>query len=151
MGLFCWTFWYIDSLLQNGKENFKTAYMELLSSSLGLSELVRRVLFLLWSNYFDLSLWVLTLVYNGYFDTTPPHTTPVMTKDDKSPKYSKTNSTMCAFLISAYTPPVIIIKLRKVSWVNGLCFQMHCGEYGLRKALKISYAYRCVPHFCVPI
>ena len=32
---------------------------------------------------------------------------------------------------------------------NGLSFQMLCGEYGLRKALKISYAYRCVQGFCV--
>ena len=32
---------------------------------------------------------------------------------------------------------------------NGLSFQMLCGEYGLRKALKISYAYRCVQPFCV--
>jgi len=28
---------------------------------------------------------------------------------------------------------------------SGLSFNMLCGEYGLRKALKISYAYRFVP------
>ena len=28
---------------------------------------------------------------------------------------------------------------------NGFSFHMLCGEYGLRKALKISYAHRFVP------
>ena len=35
---------------------------------------------------------------------------------------------------------------------NGLSFQIHCGEYRLRKVLKTSYAYMgCVSHFCVTI
>ena len=131
----------VKSVDKTGKKNFKTEYLELVDSSLGISKLVRRVLFLFCPNCFDLPLWVLTLVYNGYFDTTPPHTTPMMIKDNKSPKYSKNNSTMCACFISAYTPPAIIIRLRKVSWVNGLCFQILCGGYGLWKAHKISYAY----------
>ena len=133
------------------KKNFKIAHTELIEYSLGISEPIRRVLFLFCSNCFDLPLWVLKLIYNGYFDTTPPHTTPIMIKDNKSPKYSKNNSTMCACFISAYTPPAIIIRLRKVSWVNGLCFQMLCGEYGLRKAPKTSYAYRVCPSILCPL
>ena len=65
----------------------------------------------------------------------PSHTTPMMIKDDKSPKYSKNNSTMCACIISAYTTTVYLFKLEKVSQVNELCFQMLCGKDDLRKAL----------------
>ena len=90
--------------------------------------------------------------YIGWESTTVgTHRPPKMIRNDKFAKYRKNNSTMCAYFISAYTPPVNLFRLRKISWVNGLCFQMLCGEYGLRNVLKTSYAYRCVPHFCVPI
>ena len=45
------------------KENSKTEYLELVDYCLGMSDLVRRVLFLFCSKCFDLSLRVLTLIY----------------------------------------------------------------------------------------
>ena len=44
-------------------------------------------------------------------------------------------------------PPYIYIRWHR----GGLSYDFFYAEHGLRKALKISYAYRCVPHFCVPI
>ena len=67
MGFLIGLFQYIDSLNQNGREKSKIAYMELFNSFIGISKLVRRVLFLLCSNWIYVSNQVLKDFLFKYF------------------------------------------------------------------------------------